>query len=247
MPAASVYSFPTCHADLFYFPEPMQPFQAHFHEWLTAGVLVNGSRCLQSKGLRAPINAGDLVVIPPRIVHSCAAAEHDCAEWIGIHLRPSPDQAYPDRCHILRSPAAVRIAALLAYAARQPSLDIIRAISSAIAGLFTNLADRGARTDQDEHFKMMPASQRPGLEALARESGLKKFQYQRTFRRNTGITPARCEANIRLNYAQKLLQGGEEIAASASAFGFCDQAHFSRRFKECVGVTPGQYRKAWRQ
>lgn len=51
---------------------------------------------------------------------------------------------------------------------------------------------------------------------------------------------ARCEAAARL-----LVQGDEPLAAIGFACGFADQAHFTRRFQNEVGLTPGRYRASF--
>jgi len=40
-----------------------------------------------------------------------------------------------------------------------------------------------------------------------------------------------------------LTDGDRSICAIALSNGFSDQAHFTRRFKEVIGVPPGEYRR----
>jgi AraC family transcriptional regulator len=50
---------------------------------------------------------------------------------------------------------------------------------------------------------------------------------------------------VRIEFARRELAASSaslsEIAVSA---GFCDQSHFSRLFKQYIGVTPAEYRLA---
>jgi AraC-like DNA-binding protein len=63
----------------------------------------------------------------------------------------------------------------------------------------------------------------------------------RTFRRTVGLTPHDFLTQIRVERAKRLLRLGNTISDIAVDTGFVDQAHFTRRFKAIVGVTPGQY------
>ena len=41
--------------------------------------------------------------------------------------------------------------------------------------------------------------------------------------------------------AKSLLRQGSPLANTAYSTGFVDQAHLTRRFKQLVGVTPGEF------
>ena len=43
--------------------------------------------------------------------------------------------------------------------------------------------------------------------------------------------------------ARRLLDSRLPIAQIATGTGFTDQSHLTRRFKQLLGITPGQYRK----
>jgi transcriptional regulator GlxA family with amidase domain len=54
--------------------------------------------------------------------------------------------------------------------------------------------------------------------------------------------------NLRVLEAQEMLRDGERSQADiALATGFAEQSHFSRVFKEVVGVPPGAWQRAHRQ
>jgi AraC-like DNA-binding protein len=51
---------------------------------------------------------------------------------------------------------------------------------------------------------------------------------------------------VRMGMARRMLKSEVAIVEIALNLGFSDQSHFTRRFKEHEGVTPGQYRRAAR-
>lgn len=82
---------------------------------------------------------------------------------------------------------------------------------------------------------------------LATAAGLSRAHAQRLCRRHHGCGLAALHARWRLQAAARHLtsQTGT-IAACAEAFGFADQAQFSRAFKRVMGLTPTAYRTAHR-
>lgn len=57
-----------------------------------------------------------------------------------------------------------------------------------------------------------------------------------------GLPPHALQMAYRVRRAQRLLEAGETIAATAAAAGFCDQSHLHRQFRRSLGMTPGAYR-----
>lgn len=81
------------------------------------------------------------------------------------------------------------------------------------------------------------------LEKLAQECGLSYESFRKSFRRSTGFSPAQYRLQQRIRASQALLKRGDLThAVLARTLGFRDEAHFSRRFKEVVGMAP----RAWK-
>ena len=73
---------------------------------------------------------------------------------------------------------------------------------------------------------------------------LSPFHFARVFRRATGLPPHAWLKQRRLAQARALLKQGCMPAQVAMQFGFSDQSHLSRQFKQVYGVGPGAYRNA---
>lgn len=79
------------------------------------------------------------------------------------------------------------------------------------------------------------------VDELASETGLSRFQAMRAFKRRFGLPPGAYQLRVRLGVAQKALREGMPPAEVAAELGFVDQSHFTRHFKQLVGVTPARY------
>jgi AraC-like DNA-binding protein len=79
------------------------------------------------------------------------------------------------------------------------------------------------------------------LETLAREAGLSRFHLLRSFKERYGLPPHAYQVRLRVAKAMQLLRGRVPPAQVAAECGFTDQSHFTRHFKQVLGVTPGRF------
>ncbi|MBQ9736113.1 MAG: helix-turn-helix domain-containing protein [Clostridia bacterium] len=84
-----------------------------------------------------------------------------------------------------------------------------------------------------------------GSEDIEREL-LINFDYaNRIFKRHIGYSIIRYRNHLRINTAKTLLdgmQGGMTMNLIAEQIGFGNRYYFSRYFKQCVGISPEEYR-----
>ena len=81
------------------------------------------------------------------------------------------------------------------------------------------------------------------LTELSRMANISRYHLLRLFRAAVGLPPHAYLIQKRIDYARRLLSQSLPLAEVALEAGFADQSHFARRFKEIVGITPGQYRR----
>ena len=79
------------------------------------------------------------------------------------------------------------------------------------------------------------------LDGLSKISGLNKYTLIRNFTMQRGITPYQYLSTIRINRAKKLLEAGISPIETAMQTGFTDQSHFTKFFKNFIGLTPKLY------
>ncbi len=74
--------------------------------------------------------------------------------------------------------------------------------------------------------------------ALTRELRCSRRHLASRFREEVGLTPKAFARVVRFRRAADLLRDGRDLAATAAACGYADQAHLHRDFKALAGITP---------
>jgi AraC-like DNA-binding protein len=82
------------------------------------------------------------------------------------------------------------------------------------------------------------------LADVARSVGLSRYHLLRVFKRAAGISPHVYRTQCRIDRARRLLRANMPISQVALETGFTDQSHFTNKFRQFTGATPGQYTAA---
>jgi len=84
----------------------------------------------------------------------------------------------------------------------------------------------------------------PAPQVVAREVGLNYESFRKRFAQLTGESPGRYQKRRRLDWAcAAIYQGEHSLKQIADELGFCDVFHFSKAFKQEIGLTPSDYRR----
>ncbi|QXI39294.1 helix-turn-helix domain-containing protein [Pseudomonas xantholysinigenes] len=84
------------------------------------------------------------------------------------------------------------------------------------------------------------------LEELALRCNLSAYHFARMFRASFGLPPHQYLLARRLHRACQLLRmGALPLGEVALSCGFASASHFSNRFRQALGATPGAYRAAF--
>lgn len=86
------------------------------------------------------------------------------------------------------------------------------------------------------------------LADVAQIVGVHPVHLAQTFHKTYQHTVGDYVRKLRIEYAcRELTMSPKPIVEIALAAGFCDQSHFTRTFKQVIGVAPSQYREALRE
>lgn len=82
------------------------------------------------------------------------------------------------------------------------------------------------------------------ISALATQAGESERTFCRRFVEEIGVTPATYIESLRIQRAQRLLEGGASAKAAAKKSGFTSEQHLSRTFRRRLEMTPMEYARS---
>jgi AraC-like DNA-binding protein len=248
-------------------------YHRHSHDTYSLGVTESGAQSFTCRGAGHVSTAGLVMAFNPDDPHDGQAATENGFTYRMIHLAPAlltglladltgapagmPLFAAPvltdpalaaalRRLHrSLTGPASPleeseRFAAVAARAARHAT----GSRQDPIGPVPLTARDQAAAADRIRAFLRAGDAAAATLGDLASAAGCSRFAAYRAFRSRYGLAPSEYQRLLRLRAARRALAGGAAVADAAAANGFADQAHLTRWFRRCYGITPGAYRAA---
>jgi len=242
-------------------------FVAHFHDEYAIGVTLSGAQDTKYQRQHQYMPAGTICVINPGELHTGFA--HDSkigwkyrmfypsvalVQEIAIELGKHPTNAifFP---HLVIDDDTLFQQMLFAHQLFEDThtLQLEREIAffNIIRQMITSYADdtkpittsminlpylRRAREFIDANY-----SQDITLQQIADTVHISRYHLLRMFQSHFGISPHAYLTHLRIKQAKHLLRSGQSIIDTAHQVGFSDQSHFTKRFKQVTGITPGQY------
>jgi len=91
-----------------------------------------------------------------------------------------------------------------------------------------------------KRMQMHPERDYP-LDGLVEEAGMSKVSFISLFKTAHGLTPHAYLLHCRIEEAKRLLEAGFSVKAVADGFGFHSSLHFSRTFRNFIGITPKKW------
>lgn len=239
-------------------------YPKHWHDEIHFCAYDAGSGYLGYGGNSRLVGEGDLIVMPPGVVHENWVRAAEGIGFFGAYvdialLRNGLAQIHegeprlPEFRDLSIEDVGVqqKFRALCAEARDDNQLKqetMLLEFLSSVASQCAVYAKPAARTGHepaavqrareyiDEHFHRTIS-----LADLSRLTGLSAFHLHRVFSRQTGMPPHAYQTQLRINRAKQLLRQLRSLSEVALMTGFADQSHFTRHFRRLVGVTPGRF------
>ena len=254
--------------EAYHFEGIMQKFPNHFHEYYVLGVVTSGRRFLVCKNREYTVGAGDLLIFNPLDNHTCEQIDDLALDWRCLNIekevmhRAVAEISGQDYLPIFASTVvsqsdAVPILTDLHAMIMSESKDfnkeenfyflIEQLITDNTEPIKETLSKLSAEIQATCDYMERNYTQTIRLADLSAVSGLNKYTLIRNFTRQKGITPYQYLSAIRVDKAKKLLSAGVSPIETAMQTGFTDQSHFTRFFKDFIGLTPKLYQNIFNE
>lgn len=240
-------------------------YARHSHDTLSLGAVLEGHShyeyCHDGREHVAAVSKGSIVAMNPGEVHACNPRDdtpwsylmlYIDPQWLATRQRGGQECFQPLARRVSRDPTLYQALSALAirlfgsdgsHEIGDVELVIGRALD--VLGTAPPLeVNESAATARAAAFIREHCLSPVSLEQVARVAGCSRFTLIRGFRRDYGITPHAFLIDCRIRCGQRALKRGENIAETALACRFADQAHFQRTFKRVTAATPAQYRRS---
>ena len=225
--------------------------------------ITRGRGVFEARGVRRQtVEAGDVFLLFPGVWHRYAPDPKTGwdEQWVGFNgaqaerllrapffrqkkpvLRLGADEALRQRFIALvndieHDPAGAP------FSSAGKVIEILGLIQERIQNVGAEGRISGVIREAQNHI-LRQAAQPIDFARLARSLGVSYTTFRRSFKRQTGVSPAQFQSTIRINRARDLLSSTDltvtEIAAQA---GFETVYYFSRAFTKKIGLTPKAYR-----
>lgn len=242
-----------------------QVFPPHTQDTVVLGLVERGRIEVLSGSAYMSVTEGDVLFIPAGAVHEAHATTDDPWTYRALYLSPLQ---WNNVCAVAGLEKVGRAARVLSHElphttltglharlseSRATESDCVASLSVLAAHLAT---EEELEREPDNHGVVCELERvrwvldaelgrRVSLTEMARLAGLSRFHFLRAFTRAYGVTPYAYSINRRVMTARRLLVEGVPISMAALEAGFADQAHLTRIFLRTIGVTPGEFRRAF--
>jgi AraC-like DNA-binding protein len=238
-------------------------YPRHWHDELYLCAILDGSSHLDCVGTSFFTPRGTLVLVPSGTVHAnrklactfrCVFMEFDALQRAveqfveqnvaGLHFRTALIDDARTMASFLRLHRSLEKSGSSGLESDNALLVFLHKLVARHSAARLPLPRDGnedVAVQRSKRFLEEHYADRVSLHDLARLTGLSPYHLNRSFCRKIGIPPHAYQLQVRIARARSFLRLGRSISDTASLAGFVDQSHFTRHFKRCVGVTPGQY------
>lgn len=223
-----------------------------------------GEIVVEMDGERFLVQAGELLLIPAKTLHSCSLSQKGYAKkaWCHFEMKRGGEDFFDcyDLPRLVKVNDRREVSALFdeLFAANEENgvyrISMTAAALHKLTGYFlkvTGAREKSAPTDGvDEAIEFLNThyTESVTLSELAGIANYSPNHLIRRFKEKTGYTPVRYLHAVRVEKAKKLLtETDESVGEIMEKVGFLDSAYFSKLFKKQVGYSPKKFRDTFQR
>ena len=222
---------------------------AHKHAYYQIIIYTKGSGIINIGDGERKISKGDIVIVPPDVMHS---SYPEC-EYERIYIGGEFNQIFNFSEPVVVSDNLSGEGLLLAnmiYKNRFANEDYVTALFNAFAHFLLqninmddtiSIAVKEIINELTENFYDCNLS----LSYILQKSGYAEDYIRSHFKRITGKAPVEFLTDVRISHACFLIdtyKSALSLTAVAEKCGYTDYVYFSRRFKQKMGISPRAYK-----
>lgn len=268
MEQRQVYYDSDLHVEAYHLAGIVRSFPNHFHPYYVVGFVEDGRRHLWCGGREYDCGPGDLILFRPEESHHCAPVDGEPLDYRAVNVPPETmlrvakevtGRDHPPRFRqplISGSDLTGPLGDLFtAIVERAPLLEREEAFYLLLEQVLREHCVNGGPPIQGGDQRVAAARaylrehlvENVSLGDLTALTGLSRSYLLELFTKETGVSPYRYLQSLRVQRAKGLLETGTPPAEAAMGAGFADQSHFTRFFKDFIGLTPRQYQRIFEQ
>jgi AraC-like DNA-binding protein len=244
-------------------------FPRHTHDEFVVGINVRGAHTFRCRAATHEVPPGTIALVNAGEVHTGAALGDAGWEYRAFYLhqdlldtvaadaeRSRPGGVAFERC-VVRDAGLARLLAVAHDALASDETEALERETLAATAVAKLVRQHAAKVSSPpaavpqralakvRDFIRSEYRRTIRLRELQELSGYDKYRLISSFRTTYGQPPYELVVALRVAEARARLARRQSIASVATSVGFSDQSHLTRQFKRIVGVTPGQYARAF--
>lgn len=237
-----------------------QTYEVHRNclDYFMFAVVDSGRMLFQYCGTKFEVHAGEAVLLDCRLPHIYRAIEN--VSFRSIYFRGGSSEEYYRLLIGERSFFSCPVRSVEVQSAVQSIFALItdttcdeHRISAQMYRLLAELAVQDGQKESVQNAAVLRAiafmehhfSEKLSIEQIADQVNLSEYYFSRLFRKYTSMSPHAYLVNLRITMARQLLAASQKsVERVAEECGFHSTTNFIRSFREHVGCTPKQFRRA---
>lgn len=222
----------------------------HFHEGWQVVTVTEGERKYELKSGSLIARLGNLVILPPRLVHRarCQAGAKTSFKIITFPKVPHAYGVNTVPAVVNESPLLEAFASICRNFAGPSEFQAAPALHAYLKDVLNTYHYEGetlnsipSQISEIEDYLGSHLDELPSLSHLSALVGWNQFHMSHMFSKYVGLSPLAFHTRSRLMRARSLISAGWTLSDTSAYLRFADQSHFGRLFRRVYDMTPGEY------